>query len=178
MALKEKALKRLTEKLNAAGIPFAIGGSWMLCQRGLLDTYHDFDVFVSMEDAERADRVLTRLGMRHAEETKVGFIAQYHFDGADVELLAGLPVGTEAVYSFSPEAVDGTGDAFGVPVPLLCLEDMYVIYAVGGRAERLQLIERVFAEGGLRHPGRFTACIDGPAPAAVLEAIERARNVG
>ena len=30
MALKEKALKRLCEKLTRAGIPFCLGGAWML----------------------------------------------------------------------------------------------------------------------------------------------------
>ena len=32
MALKEKALRRLGEKLTAANIPFAAGGEWLRCQ--------------------------------------------------------------------------------------------------------------------------------------------------
>ena len=34
MALKEKALRRLGEKLTAANIPFAAGGEWLHCQLG------------------------------------------------------------------------------------------------------------------------------------------------
>ncbi len=63
MALKEKALKRMAEKLNAAGIHYSLGASWLLCQKGILDVYHDFDVVVPLEEEEEADRVLRRLGM-------------------------------------------------------------------------------------------------------------------
>ena len=171
MALKEKALKRLAEKLNAAGIPYAIGGSWMLCQRGLADVWHDLDVFVSLADAERTDRVLSRLGMWHQEESPAGFHAAYHFDGADIELLADLPLGDQATYRFAPEAVDGQAEVFGVPVPLLCLEDMFVIYASAGREERLARIRTAFANEGLVHPERLTSCAEGTLPEAVQAAV-------
>ena len=59
MALKEKALRRLAEKLNAAGVTWGMGAGWLLCQRGILEGYHDFDVMVMESDIDRADRVLT-----------------------------------------------------------------------------------------------------------------------
>ena len=40
MALKEKALRRLGEKLTAANIPFAAGGEWLHCQLGQSAVYH------------------------------------------------------------------------------------------------------------------------------------------
>ena len=67
MALKEKALRRLGEKLTAANIPFAAGGEWLRCQLGQSAVYHTFDIVVSSADAARADKVLTKLGMRQEQ---------------------------------------------------------------------------------------------------------------
>ena len=44
---------------------------------------------VSSADAARADKVLTKLGMRQEQPAPDGvFRCHYHFDGADVTLLA------------------------------------------------------------------------------------------
>ncbi len=111
MALKEKALRRLGEKLALSAIPFAAGGEWLLCQRGLSNVYHSFDIVVAEEDADRADRVLTKLGMRQMQKSPEGiFCCHYHFDGADITLLA---VCGEAVVT------DGEATVLGVTIPLL-----------------------------------------------------------
>jgi len=75
MALKEKALRRLGEKLTAANIPFAAGGEWLRCQLGQSAVYHTFDIVVSSADAARADKVLTKLGMRQEEPPPAGITA-------------------------------------------------------------------------------------------------------
>lgn len=108
MALKEKALKRLAEKLNSAGLVWAAGGDWALCQRGLKEQYHCFEI--AAEDPGAADAILTRLGMRHAEEAGTGLLASYHFDGADVLLRAG---------ALQPSAIGETVTVLGQAVPLL-----------------------------------------------------------
>lgn len=96
MALKEKALRRLGEKLTAANIPFAAGGEWLRCQLGQSAVYHTFDIVVSSADAARADKVLTKLGMRQEQPAPDGvFRCHYHFDGADVTLRGGCDAGNE-----------------------------------------------------------------------------------
>ena len=82
MAVKEKALRRLADKLNAAGVQWAIGGDWLLCQRGEKAAWHEFEIFVTPGEQEKADKVLTKLGMRNEEADAVAF----HFDGADIHL--------------------------------------------------------------------------------------------
>ena len=54
MAFKDKALKRLAERLNKAGIPYNVGAGWLLCVRGVTDSFHDFDVLVPFEMAQAA----------------------------------------------------------------------------------------------------------------------------
>ncbi len=173
MALKEKALKRMAEKLNAAGVPYALGAGWLLCQKGILPVYHDFDVTLSPADAQAADRILSRLGMRsEAREEDGCFHASYHFDGADVDLCAGMvfPCGLKAV--FGPDSVSGSVSVFGAPVPMGRLEDWLVWYALAGRAGRTEALVRYFSEHGSDCPQRFRACVDGPLPEAV-EALVR-----
>lgn len=110
MALKEKALRRLGEKLTAANIPFAAGGEWLRCQLGLSSVYHTFDIVVSAPDAAHADKVLTKLGMRQEQSAPDGtFRCHYHFDGADVTLFS-----VDAPLDVSGEAV-----VLGVRIPLL-----------------------------------------------------------
>lgn len=113
MALKEKALRRLGDKLTAANIPFAAGGEWLLCQLGQSTVYHTFEIVVSSADAARADKVLTKLGMRQEQSAPNGaFRCHYHFDGADVTLLA---VDT-------PLVLGGEAIVLGVRIPLLTAE--------------------------------------------------------
>ena len=102
MALKEKALRRLAEKLDARGIPFAVGGDWMRCQLGQADAWHDFEVYVRPEDLDRTAQVLARLGMPAGENA-------WHFDGAEVRLCPAAGDGF----------LGGEAQVLGVPVRLL-----------------------------------------------------------
>ena len=102
MALKEKALRRLAEKLDAKGIPFAAGGDWMRCVRGQAETWHEFDIYVRPGDGERAAQVLGRLGMPAGENA-------WHFDGAEVRLHPDAPEDFQA----------GAADVLGAQVRLL-----------------------------------------------------------
>ena len=175
MALKEKALKRLTEKLTAAGVDFTLGASWLLCQHGILDVYHDFDVVVPAEQAEQADKVLSRLGMRSEAETRDGcFHASYHFDGADVDLCGGLffaEYGLRAV--LNQESAAEKRSVLGAEVPLGHLEDWLVWYALMGRESRFEAILTHLQSQPDVQRERFTACVDGPLPEAL-----RARLAG
>ena len=111
MALKEKALRRLGEKLTAANIPFAAGGEWLHCQLGQSAVYHTFDIVVSSADAARADKVLTKLGMRQEQPAPDGvFRCHYHvYKRQDVTLLA------------ADVALETSGSAvvLGTSIPLL-----------------------------------------------------------
>ena len=172
MALKEKALRRLADKLNAAGIPWAIGGSWLLCQKGILDTYHDFDIFVSAEDAPRADKVLTKLGMR-SEATESGdFRAAYHFDGADIELNAWTSIGSWRV-SFDAACIAEDVTVLGATVHLMHLEDWLILYTLMDRAPKAEAIAAYLKAHGVQHPERFAQVTPDPLPEALQTTINQ-----
>ncbi len=173
MAFKEKALKRLAEKLSAAGVDYTVGASWLLCQHGILDVYHDFDLLVPEDQAEKADKVLSRLGMCSERETKDGcFHASYHFDGADVDLCGGLyfvEYGLRGV--LNKDSVSEKRSVLGVEVPLGYLEDWFVWYSLMGRDNRAQAILAHLKSQGTVHADRFSRCVDGPLPEVIVAAL-------
>ena len=174
MALKEKALRRLAEKLNAAGVTWGMGASWLLCQRGILEGYHNFDVMVMESDIDRADRVLTRLGMGGREESGDAYHGTYHFDGADFDVMAGVILHTpegEWHWVFDESAVAGYAEVQGAQVPLMHLEDWYVFYSLIGKEARADAIAQWWGRHGVEHPERFRRVTREPLPRALEEKI-------
>ena len=126
MALKEKALKRLCGRLNKAGIPYLLTGAWMLSARGFEDAWHGFDVAVPGSCAEKADEVLTKLGMRTpVRETERSCEIHYHFDGADITLHGGYELPGDI--RFEPPFAMDTTVVLGEEVPLMTLEDAFAL---------------------------------------------------
>ena len=50
MAFKDKALRRMAEKLNRAGIPYSVGAGWLLCLRGVTDSFHELRASLIAKD--------------------------------------------------------------------------------------------------------------------------------
>ena len=115
MALKEKALKRLAEKLNAAGVCWALCGDFVRCRRGQAQAWHTFELVCAERDRAKADQLLTRLGMRHEEAD--GSVS-YHFDGADITLYSA------AAFAMTADTPVDTEPVLGVPVPMLTAEEL------------------------------------------------------
>ena len=140
MALKEKALRRLADKLNAAGITWAAGGEWLLCRHGLTQSYHQFDIIIAEQDAAAADKILSRLGMRSpVEGAPDAFRCDYHFDGADIAVTAGMVAGGQKI-PFGPEDVEETVTVLGASVPVMRLSAWQTIYTLQGKARLAELI--------------------------------------
>lgn len=137
MALKEKALKRLAEKLKAAGVAWVLSGDYALQLRGVDTEWHGFELMVTMDAYEKADKVLTRLGMRHEEEGPAEKAVAYHFDGADILLLAG-PRDIEV-------QAEGEAAVLGVPVPLLKVSEQMKQLTGAGKAELAAKLQAVMA---------------------------------
>ena len=177
MAFKEKALKRMAEKLNRAGIPYNVGAGWLLCRRGVTDSFHDFDVLVPFSSAEEADRVLSKLGMRSdVSQSGETFRASYHFDGADIDLCAGMGLGNGLHAVIDANSTEREEIILGVPVRAGYLEDWYVWYTFFGRDRKTELLEKFFADHPPEHPERFAACVDGDLPENVIRAVDKLLN--
>ncbi len=173
MAVKEKALRRMAEKLNAANICWGIGASWLLFHWGITDSYHDFDIVVADADVEKADRVLSKLGMKTLGEwDNQEFHGEYHFDGADIDMRSPYILNGTYHMQFNTTSIAGEATVLGATVPLMHLEDWLVLYALMGKTRRVDELTAYFASHAPAHPERFGQAIAEPLPAQVQALIQ------
>jgi predicted nucleotidyltransferase len=93
----QDTLKRVVAALDAAEVPFLIGGSLASWARGGPDTTHDLDVIVRPQDAKRAQEALVAAGMR-AEDPPETWLLKAWDDDVLIDLIhqpAGLTVDDE-----------------------------------------------------------------------------------
>ena len=86
------SMKRAAGALRDAEVPFALGGGLAVWARGGPRTEHDVDFFVKPEDAQRAQTILTSIGMR-AERPPEGWLLKAY----DGDILIDLPVVKNAI---------------------------------------------------------------------------------
>lgn len=173
MAVKEKALRRMAEKLNAAGICWGIGASWLLFHRGVTEGYHDFDIVVADADIEKADQILSKLGMKTLGEwVEHEFHGEYHFDGADIDMRSPYTLGGAYHMRFDASSMAEKATILGATVPLMHLEDWLILYALMGKTRRVDELTAYFATHGPAHPERFHQVIVEPLPAQVQALIQ------
>lgn len=81
-----EALKRTAVALKEASVPFALGGGYAAWARGGPEPEHDVDFVVAEADAEKADRVLSRAGLR-VEHPPEDWLFKVFTDDAMVDVL-------------------------------------------------------------------------------------------
>ena len=116
------SMKRAAGALRDAEIPFALGGGLAVWARGGPRTEHDVDFFVKPEDAQRAQTILTSIGMR-AERPPEGWLLKA-YDGDILIDLIFEPRGGPVDDEFIGRAEDL--DVYAVTMPVASLEDVLV----------------------------------------------------
>jgi len=77
---KITVLKRIAARFNAAGITWALGASMLLYFKRIAPEFHDIDLMVADDDAERARQLLCEMGRscRRASTTNTGRNASWN----------------------------------------------------------------------------------------------------
>jgi hypothetical protein len=118
----KESLKRAAGALNAADVPFVLGGGLAVWARGGPATSHDLDLMVKPEDAARALEVLEEAGMR-SEKPPEGWL----FKAWDGEVLVDLifkPVGQPVDETLFERAEELEVNA--VPMLVMGVDDVLV----------------------------------------------------
>ena len=178
--IKLAVLSRVGKALKAADILFGVGGSAMLYRNGLSGDFNDIDLVVALEDAQRADDVLSRLGARGAErdsgvfETSV--FLSYEVEGVGVDMMAGLAMRHDAGvyrYAFGADSICDTWPVYGEMLPFCALEDWCVLYRLmPGKEEKAERIKAHLKDQGLRHPALLSRMLLNGAPGEILRWLE------
>lgn len=144
---KLQVLAKLAETLNAAEITWAVGGSLLLYLHQKTDTFHDIDLMVCDEDAEKLKAALLSLGTLAPPNPNPQYKTRYFFeftiDGVEVDVMAGLVIvrgGREYDCTFTKKRIAEYRILGGARVPLQALADWKRYYRLMGRPEKAKRI--------------------------------------
>jgi hypothetical protein len=135
--------------LNHADALWGVGASTLLYYHGLVSEPHDIDILTSEADIEVVAATLRELGIEKLSEPgelySTSRFLEYVINGTDVDVMAGLAIkhadGTY-VLPFDRRSITAKRTEDGVTVPLMSLEDWYVVYQlIPGREAKVKLIE-------------------------------------
>ncbi len=164
-------LVHIAKVLNAAGILWGLGGSQLLYQHGLITHPRDIDIMVAKSDIEKADAALSGLGKKLFWEMTAPYetyrFLEYIIASDEVDVMCGFSIRhSQGLYShtFDAASVSGFSCIGGVSVPLMALEDWYVLYQlIPDREAKVLLIENHLIKGVLNRP-LLSRALDGSLP--------------
>lgn len=149
----ESCLRKIAELFAVGNITYGVGASMLLYFKGLEAEPRDLDLIVALEDATKADKILSVIGEKQAPNPNVHystrFFGEYVIDGIDVDVMAGFKiksVGKEVEYILDSKVLESL-DSKGVTIWLCPLEDWFVLYLLmPNRQERASTIHDFFLE--------------------------------
>jgi hypothetical protein len=174
----QSALRVVHQTFQDAGLFYAIGGSAMLCLRGIATDARDLDLFVRFDDAAQAAVILCSI----SEQIKLPFKAEYrtahfsHYRMGDVEidLMADFAVATDwGVVAYPSSVLTVEEIPFdSIVVPCMPAEDWLFLYEVLGRSQRVLQLESHFT----RHPAnqvRLNRLLELPMPQTAVNRLKK-----
>lgn len=173
-----KALREIHRAFQAAGVFYTLGGSAMLCLRGVTNQARDLDLFVRIEDAAEASRLLCSIGELLPSPKKSEYLtkhySKYRVLGIDVDLMAEFAVQTSKGIAAFPSSMleEEPIAADGQNIPCMPLEDWLFLYRAIDRPKRVLEIETHFS----KHPanrGRIETLLTLTLPGFVSETLEK-----
>ena len=152
---KLELLKGIAHRFNEAQIEWALGASLMLFLKGIVSEFHDIDLMVSVQDAERAKAILSEMGELCPPNPKPNPMYQtktfleFRIDSIEVDVMAGFAVVNEGrVFDCSlrenqvaEQVLLGT-EVIPLQSPLLWCK----YYRLMGRTEKADMIEKALAK--------------------------------
>ena len=143
-------LSRVAEGLNSAGVTWCVGASLLLYFRGRTEDFHDIDIMVATEDADKAEQVLNGFAQPRPAEPVPQFgtkrFIEYSIEGVDIDMIAGFSIiqqGREYDCALQPDQIEDTVTVEGQPVPLQALGCWKRFYRLMGRNARADLLKDI-----------------------------------
>lgn len=153
-------LSYIGKKLNDEGILWGVGASILLNKFGFIDKPNDIDIFISLDDIEKADEILKSIGEKKKWEKASTYSTKYFYEyvinGIDIDVMAGFAVnhnnGTFR-YVFDEKSISEFQIINGISIPFTSLEDWYVIYQlIPKREAKVEMIENYLKLNGVKRP--------------------------
>lgn len=137
---RRELLYRIVMEFEKAEITWAVGCSFSLFLRGIVDDFHDFDILVANEDVEDAKRIMKEvIGANLVAVGGNGFCnsddySHWQINNCDIDVIAGFRVdtfGNSLYVPIRPEIIE-TLDFEYLPyrIPVICVEPLYCLYSM------------------------------------------------
>lgn len=172
-------LKQIAQLFGERGVLWGLGGSLMLSLRGLVEKANDIDLVVAESDIERAHELLltlgtgARYGAKHPNYSR--YFYKHMISGVSVDVIGGYEIQHEqGMYEvpFDEMSIPDCTVLDGVQVPLMSLEDWFVIYSLIGREEKRQMLHHHLQKVGVAHPALLRRAAQGNLPERLRAQVE------
>jgi hypothetical protein len=146
----QAALLNIDRAFSNAGVFYALGGSAMLCLHGLETIARDLDLFVRIEDKDKAHAILCSIGEQIDAPTKPEYetkhFSKYRIENIETDLMADFAVRTKhGLASYPSAALRAKLVSLDQrAIPCMLLEDWLYLYLAIGRTQRVQALTRHF----------------------------------
>ncbi|WP_026886089.1 hypothetical protein [Clostridium beijerinckii] len=175
------ALSYIGSKLNDLNIIWGVGGSVLLSHFGITDKPDDIYIFIDINDIEKVDKILNDISNETlTKESKLYSPKYFHrsiIGGFEVNIISGLKInhsnGTFK-YIFHSDSIPELTKINEIDIPLMSLEDWYVIYQLSpNKKEKAKLIEVYLLTNEIRNPNLLERSLRGDLPIELISKIER-----
>lgn len=146
---KLRVLSDIARVFNENHLAWAVGASMLLYFKGKTDSFHDLDLMVLEDDADKAERLLSPMGVpappNPNERYRTRRFLEYTIGGVEVDVLAGFVIvrdGVEYDCSLRPKEIAEYIRVNGQTVPLQSLDAWRRYYSLMGRTEKAEMIDR------------------------------------
>lgn len=146
-------------QLNQRKIRYAIGGSWMLKEYGLAIEPKDIDLFIHMDDILRCFDLIEPFQVEKTLSLKspfqTTFFVTLQIGSFSVEIMGGFAyLHDQGLYRaiFDEHSIVSEVIIDDVHIPLMSLEEWYVLYSIMGRQKQCELIEHHWLLHGIHYP--------------------------
>lgn len=172
----EKDLMVVCNEFNKNNILYAVGFSFALKQYGLVDKVNDIDIIVSAKDLDKAKKIMDKIAKPSNEiilnDQLESYLIQYKIGKTKIELLSDIKIKFgRGVYKmiFDEKSVQKKINIEGVTVPLLALEELYVIYQlIKGKEDKAEKIEIYLKQKGLKDKDLLLRSLSQELPLVVV----------
>jgi hypothetical protein len=165
--------------LNKSELLWAVGGSLMLHFCSLEDHPNDIDLFVSYEEVEQVVTLLKKLGTQVYTKEQGSYLTRgfYEFviNDVHIDVISGFRFQSEEglfEYPFDALSVTSFHQLNNVVIPLISIEDWYILYQViPDKQEKAAKIEEFFFQQGIMHPYLLQRLMEQPLPEIVRNKV-------
>ena len=146
---KLKVLSDIASVFNQNYITWAVGGSMLLYFKNKTDEFHDIDLMVLEEDAQKVRSLLLGMGtlapMSQDEQYKTTYFFEFTIHQVEVDIMAGMRIvchEKEYDCSLKPEHISEYITVNGERIPLHSLDVWRRYYQLMGRPAKVEMIDQ------------------------------------